>query len=220
MKRILTTAALAAVLAAGGSWVFSPGAQPPMGAAGAQDASAPAEVTVTDMVLGDADAPVTVIEYGSFTCPHCATFEEEVFPQIKENYIDTGKVKFIFREAYFNKYDMWASMMARCGGEMKYFGIVDMIYSTQNDWARQNSEQAVADSIRKIGLQAGIDKDALDACMADGAKLQALVGWYQDNMEEDGFSSTPSFVVDGELRANMSYSEFSELLDERVDAAQ
>lgn len=222
MKRILTTAALAAVLAAGGSWVFSPSAQPPMGAAGAQDAQtdATAEATVTDMVLGNADAPVTVIEYGSFTCPHCAAFDEEVFPQIKENYIDTGKIKFIFREAYFNKYDMWASMMARCGGEMKYFGIVDMIYSTQSEWARQNSEQAVADSIRKMGLQAGIDKDALDACMSDGAKLQALVGWYQENVDRDGVSSTPSFMVDGDLKSNMSYSDFAELLDERVEAAQ
>ncbi len=218
MKRILTTAALAAVLAAGGSWVFSPAAQPPMGAAGAQDAAS--EATVTDMVLGAPDAPVTVVEYGSFTCPHCAAFDEEVFPRIKENYIDTGKVKFIFREAYFNKYDMWASMMARCGGEMKYFGIVDMIYSTQDEWARQNSEQAVADSIRKMGLQAGIDKDTLDACMSDGAKLQALVGWYQENVEKDGFSSTPSFVVDGDLKSNMSYADFAELLDERVDAAQ
>ena len=85
MKRILTTVALAATIAAGGSWVLNPTAQPPLGAAGAQEA------TVTDMTLGEADAPVEIIEYGSFTCPHCATFEQEVFPQIKENYIDTAR---------------------------------------------------------------------------------------------------------------------------------
>ncbi|MBN8185856.1 DsbA family protein [Salipiger thiooxidans] len=216
MKRILTTAALAAVLAAGGSWVLSPSAQPPLGAAGAQEVAAP----VTDMTLGQADAPVEIIEYGSFTCPHCAAFEENVFPQIKENYIDTGKVKFTFREAYFNKYDMWASLMARCGGEMKYFGIVDMIYSTQNEWARQSSEQGVADAIRKMGLQAGIGQEELDACMQDGEQLKALVAWYQDNVEKDGFNSTPSFMVDGELHSNMPYDEFSKLLDERYEAAQ
>lgn len=214
MKRILTTVALAATIAAGGSWVLNPTAQPPIGAAGAQEA------TVTDMTLGQADAPVEIIEYGSFTCPHCATFEQEVFPQIKENYIDTGKVKFTFREAYFNKYDMWASLMARCGGEMKYFGIVDMIYETQNEWARQSTEAGVADAIRKMGLQAGIGQEQLDACMQDGETLQALVGWYQQNVEEDGFNSTPSFMIDGELHTNMPYDEFVEILDERVEAAQ
>jgi protein-disulfide isomerase len=214
MKRILTTVALAATIAAGGSWVLNPTAQPPIGAAAAQEA------TVTDMTLGEADAPVEIIEYGSFTCPHCATFEQEVFPQIKENYIDTGKVKFTFREAYFNKYDMWASLMARCGGEMKYFGIVDMIYETQDDWARQSTEAGVADAIRKMGLQAGIGQEQLDACMQDGETLQALVGWYQQNVEEDGFNSTPSFMIDGELHTNMPYDEFADILDERIEAAQ
>jgi len=214
MKRILTTVALAATIAAGGSWVLNPTAQPPIGAAVAQEA------TVTDMTLGEADAPVEIIEYGSFTCPHCATFEQEVFPQIKENYIDTGKVKFTFREAYFNKYDMWASLMARCGGEMKYFGIVDMIYETQDDWARQSTEAGVADAIRKMGLQAGIGQEQLDACMQDGETLQALVGWYQQNVEEDGFNSTPSFMIDGELHTNMPYDEFADILDERIEAAQ
>jgi len=214
MKRIMTTVALAATIAAGGSWVLNPTAQPPIGAAVAQEA------TVTDMTLGEADAPVEIIEYGSFTCPHCATFEQEVFPQIKENYIDTGKVKFTFREAYFNKYDMWASLMARCGGEMKYFGIVDMIYETQDDWARQSTEAGVADAIRKMGLQAGIGQEQLDACMQDGETLQALVGWYQQNVEEDGFNSTPSFMIDGELHTNMPYDEFADILDERIEAAQ
>ncbi|MBN9889714.1 DsbA family protein [Salipiger abyssi] len=218
MKRILTTAALAAVLSAGGSWLAVPGGTTLPGAASAQEAAE--EVTVTDMTLGDPDAPVEVIEYGSFTCPHCAAFEETVFPQIKENYVDTGKVKFTFREAYFNKFDMWASLMARCGGEMKYFGIVDMIYSGQDDWARKGSEAEVADALRKIGRLAGIENDALDACMSDGEQLKALVTWYQANVEKDGFNSTPSFVIDGELYTNMSYSKFAEILDERVAAAE
>lgn len=217
MKRILTTAALAAVLSAGGSWLAATGGTSLPGAASAQEAAG--EVTVTDMTLGQSDAPVEVIEYGSFTCPHCAAFEDEVFPQIKENYIDTGKVKFTFREAYFNKFDMWASLMARCGGEMKYFGIVDMIYGTQNEWARKGSEAEVADALRKIGRLAGIENDTLDACMSDGEQLKALVTWYQANVEEDGFNSTPSFVIDGELYSNMSYSKFAEILDERVAAA-
>ena len=192
----------------------------PLASVPAKAAIVPVEEALSEMSMGPDNAPVTMIEYSSLGCPHCAAFHRDTLPKIKKEYIDTGKVKFTFREAYFNKYDMWASLMARCGGEMKYFGIVDMIYSTQNEWARQSSEQGVADAIRKMGLQAGIGQEELDACMQDGEQLKALVAWYQDNVEKDGFNSTPSFMVDGELHSNMPYDEFSKLLDERYEAAQ
>ena len=86
------------------------------------------------MTLGAEDAPVEVIEYASFTCPHCANFHETVFDQLKANYIDTGKVKFTYREVYFDKYGMWASLIARCGDDPdRFFGITDMLYSTQDE---------------------------------------------------------------------------------------
>ncbi|EPX79755.1 DsbA family protein [Salipiger mucosus] len=227
MTRFLTTAALAAVFSAGGGALLTQATAPDgartalTGAASAQEAEASESAAeVTEMVMGDADAPVEVIEYGSFTCPHCARFATDVMPQIEENYIETGKVKFIHREVYFDKYGMWASLVARCGGQEKYFGIADMIYSTQNEWVRQDSEAGIADGLRKIGLMAGIGQEKLDACMQDGEKLRTLVEWYQENATRDGIESTPSFMIDGELYSNMPYDEFAEILDERVAAAE
>ena len=80
---------------------------------------------VTEMILGDVNAPIEIIEYASMTCPHCANFHSDVYPQLKANYIETGKVKFVFREVYFDKYGMWASMIARCAGPDRFFGVID-----------------------------------------------------------------------------------------------
>ena len=89
---------------------------------------------VAEMSIGDPNAPVTLVEYAMFTCPHCATFAKEVMPQIKENYIDTGKVRLVFREVYFNKPALWAAMIARCAPADRYFGIVDVLFATQASW--------------------------------------------------------------------------------------
>ena len=99
-----------------------------------------------------ADAPVEVVEYASFTCPHCANFHDTVYDQLKANYIDTGKIKFTYREVYFDKYGMWGSMIARCE-PTRFFGISDLLYDEQADWARAGSDGAIADALRKIGLQ-------------------------------------------------------------------
>lgn len=171
---------------------------------------------IADMVMGSPDAPVTVIEYASFTCPHCQNFHATVLGDLKKNYIDTGKVRFIYREVYFDKFGLWAAMVARCGGEMKYFGIADMIYDTQKEWIADGAEQTIADNLRKIGLKAGIAPDALDACMKDNEMAKALVAAYQTNAEADGIDSTPSFVIDGTKYSNMSYDEFAAILDEKL----
>ena len=95
---------------------------------------------ISDMFLGPEDAPITVIEYASFTCPHCATFHKDVYKSLKKKYIDTNKIKFVFREVYFDKYGMWASLVARCAGKDKFFGLADMIMKTQNKWARAEND--------------------------------------------------------------------------------
>ena len=183
------------------------------GVAFAQDAAAPA---IPDMVMGSADAPVTVVEYASFTCPHCQHFHETVFGELKKNYIDTGKVKFIYREVYFDKYGLWASMVARCGGEMKYFGIADILYDTQKDWIGDGQDFTIGENLKKIGLKAGISPDALDACMKDNEMAKALVANYQKNAETDGVDATPTFFIDGVKHSNMAYEEFAKLLDEKL----
>jgi len=176
----------------------------------AQDAEPP---EVAELVLGNPEATVTVIEYASYTCPHCATFHDAVFKPLKRDYIDTGKIRFIYREVYFDRYGLWASMVARCGGEMRYFGIQEMLYKGQRDWAASDNPNEVVENLRRIGRAAGLDNDQLDACFADGAKAQAMVEKFQTDSEADGITGTPSVVINGVKHSNMSFAELSRLID-------
>ncbi len=186
-------------------------------AANAQSSDADAGATeIIDMVQGAEDAPITVIEYASFTCPHCARFHSDVYKLLRKNYIDTGKIKFIFREVYFDKYGMWASMIARCSGPDRFFGMTDLILNSQSTWARAGDDLAIVEALRKIGRLSGMQDAALDSCLQDGDKLRALVGWYKENAQRDGIQSTPSFLIDGQPYKNMDYEEFAKILDEKV----
>lgn len=221
MNKILPIGAIALALVAGGAWYMtqgnssSPATTAIPGAANAQTADVDTS-GVVEMVVGNPDASVQVIEYASFTCPHCATFHENTYKQLKADYIDTDKIGFTFREVYFDKFGMWASMIARCDGPDKFFGITDMMMKGQSTWARAGSEGEIADELRKIGRLAGMDGEQIDACLTDGDKLQALVAWYQKNASADEIRSTPSFVINGELYSNMSYADFKTLLDEKL----
>ena len=182
-----------------------------IGAATAQDAA-----QVEEMALGDADAPVTVTEYASFTCPHCANFHEETFGRIKDEYIDTGKVRWVYREVYFDRFGLWAGLVARCGGEDRYFGLVDLLYEKQGEWARGDEPAEIADNLRRLGRSAGLGEEQLAACLQDGEKAQALVAEFQRNAEADNVNSTPSFVIGGETHSNQPYEDLAELIDEQL----
>jgi protein-disulfide isomerase len=172
---------------------------------------------IAEMVQGDEDAPIELIEYASFTCPHCATFHADVYPELKVNYIDKGLVKFIYREVYFDKYGMWASMIARCAGPDKFFGMTDQIYRKQSVWSRAESDVAIVTELRKIGLLAGLDETQLGQCLQDGVKLRALVEWYSENAKRDEIKSTPTLVINGEKHSNQSYEKLTEILDEILE---
>jgi protein-disulfide isomerase len=184
-----------------------------IGSANAQEASDIDTSSVVEMTLGAEDAPVTIIEYASFTCPHCAAFNQGPYKQLKKDYIDTGKVKLIYRDVYFDKYGLWASMIARCGGPEKFFGIADLIYKDQSEWARGSTPQEIVDGLRKIGRMAGMDDAQLDACLQDGEKAQTLVAWYQKNAEADQVTGTPSFIVNGKPVKNQAYADFAKVID-------
>lgn len=170
---------------------------------------------VQEMSMGNPDASVTMIEYASFTCPHCKNFNAGPMKEIKANYIDTGKINFIYREVYFDRYGLWAGMVARCGGPLRYFGLTDMIYDRQAEWTKGEPE-AVAANLRRIGKTAGLSDVQLDACMADGDKAKAMVAVWENNAEQDNVTSTPSFVVNGTNYSNMSYAEFATVLDKEL----
>ncbi len=172
---------------------------------------------VLEMMMGEADAPVTIIEYASYTCPHCARFHEDVFKDIKANYIDTGKVNFIYREVYFDRFGLWAGMLARCAGPDRFFGIAELLYDQQADWSRAGEPADVAAALRRLGLSAGLSGDQIDACMQDGEMAQAMVAVYQANAEKDNVRATPSFLINGEAYSNMSYADFAEAIDSKLD---
>ncbi len=171
---------------------------------------------IKEMVIGDPDAPLTVIEYASFTCPHCASFHENTYGDLKKNYIETGKIKFVFREIYFDKYGIWASMIARCAGPEKFFGLTDVLMSSQRIWARAGDDLEIVNELSKIARLAGMEEDQVQSCLRDGDKIKALVAWYKENATADGVRSTPSFMIDGQLYSNMDYDEFSKLLDDKL----
>ena len=186
------------------------------GATRAQEATAPAAaeaIVVPDMTLGNKDAKVTMMEYASFTCPHCARFHTEVFKPLKADYIDTGKIKFIYREVYFDRYGQWAAMVARCGGEMRYFGISDILLSTQDEWAATDDPAIVVENLKKIGRTAGMDDATIGACLDNGDMAQAMVTAYQTNAAADQVEGTPTLLINGVKHPNMSYAELKVILD-------
>ena len=172
--------------------------------------------SIPDMVQGNPDAPVTVIEYASYTCPHCARFHTGAYQQLKADFIDTGKIKFIYREVYFDRYGLWASMIARCGGQEKFFGINDLLYKSQSTWARAGEPAAIVDELRKIGRLAGLDNTTLEACLQDADQAQTLMSWWEANSQADGIQSTPSFVIDGKLHSNMAYPAMKALIEDAL----
>lgn len=187
----------------------------PMMAANAQEATG--EISeISDMVMGAADAPVEIIEYASFTCPHCASFHADNFKKLKADYIDTGKVRFVYREVYFDRFGLWASMIARCGGEMRFFGLAELIYEKQREWTASGDPAIIIENLRKIAKTAGLTDEMLDECMNDADQAKSLVAWYEENSKRDDISSTPSFLIDGQKYSNMAYSEFQSIIDEKI----
>jgi len=217
MTRMFSALA-AVVLLAAGAFVFVDrpgGGSAPLliGAANAQEAADIDTSSIADMVQGAEDAPVTIVEYASYTCPHCANFHEGPYKKLKSEYIDTGKVRFIYREVYFDRYGLWASMIARCAGPEKFFGITDLIFKGQSEWVRAGGPTEIVDELRKIGRLAGLEKDTLEACLQDGTKAQTLVAWYQKHAEADDINATPSFIVNGKKVSNQSWDDFKALIE-------
>ena len=224
MTRIFTVVAAAVLVAAAGAFFWQSSSSHAsfanLGAAHAQSQDS-AEVDtsiVADMSMGNPDATVTIIEYASFTCPHCRSFQEGAFKDLKADYIDSGKVNFVYREVYFDRFGLWAGMLARCGGEERYFGFVDALYQTQSEWLASRDPATIASDLRKLGRTAGLTDEEVDACLKDQAKAEALVAVFQENAAADDINSTPSFVINGTKYNNMSYSEFKEIIDAALES--
>jgi protein-disulfide isomerase len=165
--------------------------------ANAEDAKAPAaaESPLPDMTLGKPDAPVTIIEYSSLSCPHCAAFHKEVFPELQSQYIDTGKVHFVMREFPLNESALAGAVIARCLPPDRYFAFTSMLFAKQADWAYK--EDALT-PLKALAKQAGMTGEEFDKCI-DNEALQKQILAVRDEGEKKGVHATPSFFVNGQL---------------------
>ena len=187
-----------------------------IGEALAQDAN-PAEllqpVPLGDIVLGPANASVTVIEYASMSCGHCAEFNKTVYPKIKSEYIDTNKIRFIFREFPLDIKAAAGAMLARCIAKddaNKYHAVVDILFATQNDWVMKDTSE----QLRRISKQAGMNDETFNACLANQSMLDALKKGQDQAFEKFKVDSTPTFFINGtRLKGAASFEEFKKLID-------
>ena len=175
-------------------------------AQGAADVAKP--VSLPDMALGPANAPVTITEFASMTCPHCAAFNADVFPKIKSAYIDTGKIRYVFREFPLDIKAAAGSMLSRCiakDDSGKYFAVTDMLFKQQGDWVMKNTTE----TLTRIGKQAGLSQQAVDDCLKDQALLDKIVADQKFANEVLKVNSTPTFFINGEMiKGETSFDEF------------
>jgi protein-disulfide isomerase len=146
-----------------------------------------------DVVLGSEKAPVTVIEYASMTCPHCAHFAETTFPELQKRYIDTGKVRFIFREFPLDALAAAGFMLARCGGKDKFMPIVETLFAKQREWMVEKP----IEPLRGIAKQFGFTQQTFDECLANQKVLDGIQDVRDRASEKLGVNSTPTFFVNG-----------------------
>ena len=164
-----------------------------------------------EMVLGDPNAPVTMIEYSSLTCPHCASFHKNTLPQVKERYIDTGEARLLYRDFPFDRGGLLAAAIARCAGPERYFSFLDVLFRTQEAWSHDPNP---AKALAKIGRLGGLSSAAIDACFADQALLDSILESRLTGAQKFNVSSTPTFIINGEkLVGAQPFDRFAEVID-------
>lgn len=163
-----------------------------------------------DMVLGDANAPITMIEYASLSCPHCAAFSINVLPEIKKAYIDTGKVKLVLRDFPLNRPAVEAAILTRCVSPMAFWGMTDQLFATQSSWVTENS----AAMLSVIAAAAGINGQDFQQCLNDEAKQKSIFASREQATAVFKVESTPTFVINGiVVSGSRTFEKFSEIFD-------
>lgn len=168
------------------------------------------EKALAERVIGKAEAPITIIEYASLTCPHCARFHKETLPKIKAAYIDTGKAKLIFRDFPFDGLALRAAALARCAPQERYFAVIETLFQQQDNWTRAKDPLA---SLGNIGKLAGMSQATVDACFKDTKLLDSIVQIRLDGEKTHGVASTPTFVIGKEkISGAEPFETFDKLL--------
>jgi len=200
MRNILIVAGgvVAVAAIAAGVWFGTRPSSPgpvPTAVAQTSDKAKLLQAQPDDHVLGDPKAPVTLIEYASFTCPHCAHFSVAVLPELKKKWVDTGKVKVIYRDFPLDQTALKVAQIAECSGKDKYFGVIDVIFATQSRWG--TSSDPIGELAKSLRI-AGIGDAEIKACLANDAVQNGVLADYRSG-EVLGVNSTPTLFINGEM---------------------
>ncbi len=176
------------------------------------------EAALAERVLGDENAPLTIIEFSSLGCPHCMAFHRDTLPMIKKDYIETGKVRLVYRDFPLGARAMAAAMLARCAPEKRYFGMLELFFQKQEDWS--HAEDAVA-SLSKVAKFGGMSNDDVLACLQNQALLDGIRERAEDAQFEFEISSTPTFLIGGEdgdkVQGNLATEDFRDVIEKALN---
>ena len=163
-----------------------------------------------DRTLGKPDAPITIIEYASLTCPHCAEFNKEIMPELKARYVETGKAKVIYRDYPLDNWALKAAMVARCAPADKYFSFIDVLFQNQVTWATAKDPKAALERIAKLG---GMSSEQFEACLANKALEDAILAGSLKGQKDFDITGTPTIIVNGKKVDNpQSFADFDKIL--------
>lgn len=183
-----------------------------------------------DIIVGDKDAPVEIIEYAAITCPHCAHFHADVYPVLKEKYLDTGKARLVYRNFIFdNPFDVFAAAMTRCVSEDDFFPVLEVYFHTQRDWNNQSelkrifTEQGREAAIKfaksevaRIGETAGVNTDDAGQCFDNKAVIDYLLQVRQDAVEKYDVRSTPTVIVNGKKLDSNTIASIEKAIEDAI----
>ena len=165
--------------------------------------------------LGDNNAKITIIEYASMTCHHCANFHKNIFPEIYEKYIQTGKVKFIFRDFPLDKQALFAAILANCAPKEKYFDFVKLIFNTTEKWI--SAEDEFLKKLKNIGKMGGLSNDQIESCFRDENMVDLAINSRSNGEKKFNITSTPSFIINGKKYSSMTFEQFEKVLDNLIN---
>ncbi|MBV8394542.1 MAG: DsbA family protein [Alphaproteobacteria bacterium] len=167
------------------------------------------DAAATAHVLGNPEAPITIIEYASLTCPHCAEFDKTVLPQIKTAYIDTGKAKLVYRDFPLDGVALKASMIARCLPSDRYFAFVDTLFKQQSSWAYGGDPKV---GLQRMARLAGMGQDTFDKCFDDKSIEDAVLKERLDGSKQFDIQGTPTLIVNGKVSDGNSFEDLDKMI--------
>ena len=180
-------------------------------------------MSLPDMALGPADAPVTIVEYASMTCPHCAQFQKDIIPKLNKDYVDTGKVKVVFREYPLDGAARMASAVARCLSGDQYFSFIDLLFKNQMNWIKdfdnnnQLTREDILQGLTEQGRFAGLSREKVQSCAEDTKNLALVDANWMEGQTKYNVNSTPTFIINGTSHAGeIPYDELQKILDPLV----